>query len=257
MTTHQNCLVGMHDTSYDTPLLSASQRRCTDHLCVALWVFICLFKKRGEVSNISAARCGHWRRPSWYFNYRKFRWSSDIIKIDVCPWRSLMTPWKKLVKFGTSFDDCAFQTGASHMKDHGFQKEMCQFKLLWPLTSSFGLIKFRRYAITIIPRVWFSGAFQVSLAIFMTFFRLTCIWCIKIKLQPELHVPSKGMRITVRSGSIQRCRRMIRGVWVLANHKARLRSWAGWWRGLVGTRLSSTNRVLFANQIAYFCSHIL
>ena len=28
-------------------------------------------------------------------------------------------------------------------------------------------------------------------------------------------------------------------------------------RGSVGTRLSSTNRVLFANQIAYFCSHIL
>ena len=49
---------------------------------------------------------------------------------------------KKLVKFGTSFDDRSFQTGASHMKDHGFQKETCQFKLLWPVTSSFGLIKF-------------------------------------------------------------------------------------------------------------------
>ena len=48
---------------------------------------------------------------------------------------------KKLVKFGTSFDDRSFQTGASHMKDHGFQKETCQFKLLWPVTSSFGLIK--------------------------------------------------------------------------------------------------------------------
>ena len=47
---------------------------------------------------------------------------------------------KKLVKFGTSFDDRSFQTGASHMKDHGFQKETCQFKLLWPLTSSFGHI---------------------------------------------------------------------------------------------------------------------
>ena len=29
---------------------------------------------------------------------------------------------KKLVKFGTSFDDRSFQTGASHMKDHGFPK---------------------------------------------------------------------------------------------------------------------------------------
>ena len=48
---------------------------------------------------------------------------------------------KKLVKFGTSFDDRSSQTGASHMKDHGFQKETCQFKLLWPVTSSFGLIK--------------------------------------------------------------------------------------------------------------------
>ena len=26
------------------------------------------------------------------------------------------------VKFDTSFDDCSFQTGASHMKDHGFAK---------------------------------------------------------------------------------------------------------------------------------------
>ena len=91
-------------------------------MCVALCVFIRLFEKRGEVSNISAVRCGHWRRPSWYFNYRKFRWSSDIIKIDVCPWRGLTTPWKKLVKFGTSFDDRSFQTGASHMTDHGFPK---------------------------------------------------------------------------------------------------------------------------------------
>ena len=48
---------------------------------------------------------------------------------------------KKLVKFGTSFNDRSFQTGASHMKDHGFQKETCQFKLQWPVTSSFGLIK--------------------------------------------------------------------------------------------------------------------
>ena len=63
------------------------------------------------------------------------------MKIDVGLWRALTTPLKKLVKFGTSFDDRSFQTGASHMKDHGFQKETCQFKLQWPMTSSFGLLK--------------------------------------------------------------------------------------------------------------------
>ena len=61
---------------------------------------------------------------------------------SVCAHGVLSRPrGKKLVKFGTSFYDRSFQTGASHMKDHGFQKEMCQFKLLWPVTSSFGLIK--------------------------------------------------------------------------------------------------------------------
>ena len=64
-----------------------------------------------------------------------------MLKIDVCPWRAIMTSWKKLVKFGTSFDDRSFQTGASHMQDHGFQKETCQFKLQWLVTSSFALIK--------------------------------------------------------------------------------------------------------------------
>ena len=67
-----------------------------------------------------------------------------------------------------------------------------------------------------------------------------------------LHVLSKGMRIAVRSGSIQRCRRTIRGVWVLANLNAQLRSRAqqgegGINHGLVGTRLSWVNHVLFEN----------
>ena len=39
-----------------------------------------------------------------------------------------------------------------------------------------------------------------------------------------LHVLSKGLRVAVRSGSIQWCTRTIRGVWVLANQNARLRS---------------------------------
>ena len=45
------------------------------------------------------------------------------MKIDVCACGMLSRPrGKKLVKFGTSFDDRSFQTGASHMKDHGFPK---------------------------------------------------------------------------------------------------------------------------------------
>ena len=66
--------------------------------------------------------------------------SGHLIKINVCLWHAITTPWKKMVKFGTSFGDRSFQPGASHMKDHGFPKETSQFKLLWPLTSSFGLI---------------------------------------------------------------------------------------------------------------------
>ena len=61
--------------------------------------FLCRFasfhplsEKRGEVSNISATRCGHKRRPSWYFNYWEFRWSPDFIKTGLCPWRALTTP---------------------------------------------------------------------------------------------------------------------------------------------------------------------
>ena len=41
----------------------------------------------------------------------------------MCAYGVLSRPrGKKLVKFGTSFDDRSFQTGASHMKDHGFPK---------------------------------------------------------------------------------------------------------------------------------------
>ena len=61
---------------------------------------------------------------------------------SVCARGLLSRPWGIFfVKFGTSSDDCSFQTRASHMKDHGFQKETCQFKLQWLMTSSFGLIK--------------------------------------------------------------------------------------------------------------------
>ena len=153
MTAHQNCLVGMHDTSYDTPLLSAYQRRCTDHLCVALWVFIRLFEKRGEVSNISAARCGHWRRPSW-----GVRTSSK----SMCTCGVLSRPrFKKLVKFGTSFDDRSFQTGASHMKDHGFPKGDMSIQtpvagdiIVWP-HKNFPTVRNHQYTTCLIFwRIW-------------------------------------------------------------------------------------------------------
>ena len=42
---------------------------------------------------------------------------------------------KKLVKFGTSFDDRSFQTGASHMKDHGFPKG--DMSIQTPVASDF------------------------------------------------------------------------------------------------------------------------
>ena len=123
------------------PLWPALERRCTNHLCIALRVFICLSEKRGEVSNISAARCGHRRRPSWYFNYRKFRWSPDIIKIGVSPWPALRIPWKIFGKDGTSFYAHTFQIGASHKKDHSFQKETWHFGLQSSVTTSFRLGK--------------------------------------------------------------------------------------------------------------------
>ena len=36
---------------------------------------------------------------------------------------------ENLVKFGTSYDDRSMETGASHKKDHSFQKEMRHFGL--------------------------------------------------------------------------------------------------------------------------------
>ena len=85
---------------------------------------------------------------------------------------------------------------------------------------------FARRPITILPRVWFAGAFQVSCAICKTFFGIyRACWHIN-QFLAGLHFLSKGMRIAIRSGSIQWWRRTICGVWVLANQKARLRSHA-------------------------------
>jgi hypothetical protein len=50
-------------------------------------------------------------------------------------------PMDFFCKVGTSFDDRSLETRASHKKDHSFQKEKWQFKLQWPVTSSFRLIK--------------------------------------------------------------------------------------------------------------------
>ena len=53
---------------------------------------------------------------------------------------------KNLVKFGTSFDDRLYQTGASHMKDHGFPKgdvsiqtPMAGDFIIWPHKNFHGM----------------------------------------------------------------------------------------------------------------------
>ena len=121
MTAHQNCLVGMHDTSYDTLLLSASQR-CTDHLCTLCeFSSVCsrsgekfqTFRPRGAATGVGLVGI-------------LITGNSDGVRTSsksMCACGVLSRPrGKKLVKFGTSFDDRSFQTGASHMKDHGFPK---------------------------------------------------------------------------------------------------------------------------------------
>ena len=107
---------------------------------------------------------------------------------------------------------------------------------------------FARKPITILPRVWFAGAFQVSCAVCKTFFAIYhACWHIN-QFLAGLHFLSKGMRIVVRSGSIQRCRCTIRGFgfWPIRTHDSdRARSKGDIGHGLVGTRLSCVNRVLF------------
>ena len=153
--------------------------------------------------------------------------SGHLIKIDVCLWSAITTPWKKMVKFGTSFDDRSFQTGASHMKDHGFPKG--DVSIQTPVAGDFIVWPHKNFHATQSPLYHgfdFLAHFRYRYLYLRYFLRLTCILCIKIKLQPELHVLLKGMRIAIWSGSIQWCRRTIRGVWVLADQNARLRSHA-------------------------------
>mgnify|MGYP005831034901 CR=1 FL=1 len=139
MINHKHCLVGMHDTSYDTPItISLSIQIICASLCE--FSFVCFrsgekfqtFWSRGVATSVGLVGI------LITGNLDGVRTSSKLM----CARGVLSRPHgKKLVKFGTSFDDRPFQTRASHMKDHGFQKETCQFKLLWPVTSSFGLIK--------------------------------------------------------------------------------------------------------------------
>ena len=63
---------------------------------------------------------------------------------------------KNLVKFGTSFYDCSFQTGASHMKDHGFPKgdvsiqtPMAGDFIVWP-HKNFPMIRNHQYTTCLI-----------------------------------------------------------------------------------------------------------
>ena len=140
--------------------------------------FVCRFasfhplsEKWGEVSNISPVRCGHRRRPRWYFNYREFRWSLDFIKIGVCPWRALKTPGKFLGKVWHRFW-WSFLPNRSISHEGPWFLEGC-VSIQTPVVGDFIVWphkKFPRCAFTIIPWVWFSNAFQVSFAIFKIFF---------------------------------------------------------------------------------------
>ena len=140
MTTHQNCLVGMilaMISHYDQPSKEGVQIICAS-LCE--FSFVCsrsrekfqTFRPWGAAIGIGLVGM------LVTGNSDGVRTSSKLMCTCAMLWRPR---GKKLVKFGTSFDDCSFQIEASHVKYHGFQKETCQFKLLWPVTSSFGLIK--------------------------------------------------------------------------------------------------------------------
>jgi hypothetical protein len=61
------------------------------------------------------------------------------MKIIVSSWPGLKTQWKILVKFSISYEDHSLETLAPQKKDHGFQKDMWQFDLQPPVTSSFCL----------------------------------------------------------------------------------------------------------------------
>ena len=67
---------------------------------------------------------------------------------------------KNLVKFGTSFDAHTFQIGASHKKDHSFQKEMRHFGLQSSVTRSFHLDFFHGKQSRIYPRFDFLAHFR-------------------------------------------------------------------------------------------------
>ena len=139
MTAHQNCLVGMIlavISHYDQP-----SKEGVKIICASLCRFssVCsrsrekfqTFRPRGAATGIGLVDI-------------LITGNSDGVRTSHQNWcvpvACYHDPVEKMVKFGTSFDDRSFQTGASHMKGHGFPKETSQFKLLWPLTSSFGLI---------------------------------------------------------------------------------------------------------------------
>ena len=140
MTAHQNWLVGMilaMISHYDHPSKEGVQIICASlcefsSVCSRSGEKFQTFRPRGAATGVGLV--GIWITG----NSDGVRTSSKL----VCVRGMLSRPHGIfLLKFGTSFDDRSMETGASHKKDHGFQKETCQFKLQWPVTSSFGLIK--------------------------------------------------------------------------------------------------------------------
>ena len=89
-------------------------------------------------------------------------------------------PVEKIGKVWHKFCWPLLPNGASHMKDHGFPKG--DVSIQTPVAGDFIVWSHKNFAITIIPRIWFPGAFHVSLAIFKTFFEINVHFVHKNKI---------------------------------------------------------------------------
>ena len=121
MTAHQNCLVGMilaMISHYDHPSKEGVQIICASlcefsSVCSRSMEKFQTFRPRGAATGVGLVGI-------------LITGNSDGVRTSsksVCARDVLSRPRGNfLVKFGTSFDDRSCQTGASHMKDHGFPK---------------------------------------------------------------------------------------------------------------------------------------
>ena len=121
MTAHQNCLVGMilaMISNYDHP-----RKEGVQIICASLCEFSSVCSRSGEKFQTFWPRGAATGVGLVVILVTE---NSDGVRTSsksMCACGVLSRPrGKKLVKFGTSFDDRSFQTGASHMKDHGFPK---------------------------------------------------------------------------------------------------------------------------------------